>query len=295
MIDCRVIARVLGLLILACAATVSLRAGWAATSEGNVPENDAARLLELGDRYSPAALAKARELHAALQAKAVTGAEVEYAFALVLIRQHAYPGAIEALDSALREQPRALHLWRAKIWTEMALRKHRDVVADVRKAAELLGKQDPAELPATQAAEWHTTAEFLGRVFGFLEAPRSGTVTADELRRAKQAVLAKLGADSTDFTRNEELVAARFTKARAEFEQRRAKRLAEGEARQESLKKQQRAVDETATDIDYDAEKLKSNTKAEVDRINQSLELINKNILMCQFRMNVVVPLIARY
>ena len=58
----------------------------------------------------------------------------------------------------------------------------------------------------------------------------------------------------------------------------RAKRVAAGKTKQQALDKQKKAIGETETSVDYDTEKVKTNTKTEVDRLNQAAEMVNKNI-----------------
>ena len=66
----------------------------------------------------------------------------------------------------------------------------------------------------------------------------------------------------------------------------RAKRLAEARTRQDEIGEQKKLIDQTEASVDYDTEKVKTNTKTEVDRLNQAAEMVNKNILACQFRLN---------
>ena len=205
----------------------------------------------------------------------------------MLIRQHCHKEAAELLDEMLAREPKALHLRRTKIWAEMALHKDREALADVRSVAGVLAKQSPSELPAADAEDC-ATAGFLGRVFGFLEVPRENALPADELRSAKQYVLAGLGEERAEFDQSEEAVAEKFSKARTAFDEERAKRVAEGMTKQEAVAKQKKLIDETEASVDFDTEKVKTNIKTEVDRLNQAAQTINKNIMTCQFRLNVV-------
>jgi hypothetical protein len=287
MIDCRVIVRLLG--ILAGAATIAampLPASQAANKPAVTGQAAAARLLELGEHNSPAALAAVRAYHDNLRAKPGYDARIQYAFVLVLIRQHCRTEAVELLDAILEREPDGLHLWRAKIWAEMAVHKEREALADIRSVAGVLNKQRPAALPAADREDWRATSAFLGRVFGFLDVPRPDALPTDDVRRAKQRLLAALGDERTEFEQNEELVAEKFWKARAAFEDLRAKRVADGISKQQAFEHQKKLIDETETSVDFDTEKVKTNTKTEVDRLNQAAEMVNKNILTCQFRLN---------
>jgi len=287
MMDCRGIGCVLGVLAWAAAiATTSLSASEPAAKPAVAAQDPAARLLDLGDRYSPGALAKARAYYDGLRAKSSNDARVRYAFAIVLIRQHCEQEAAELLGATIAQQPDALHLWRAKIWAEMAMHKEREALADMRAVTRILSTRNPHDLPAADAEDWRGTSAFLGRVFGFLDVPRPDALPTDDLRRAKQRLLAVLGDDRDDFNQNEELVAERFAKDRAALEIVRAKRLAAGKTKQVALEQQKKIIDETETSVDYNKEKVKTNTKTEVDRLNQAAEMVNKNILTCQFRLN---------
>jgi tetratricopeptide (TPR) repeat protein len=289
MINCRVIARLFG--VLAWAGTIAampLCAGHAADKPSVASEAAAARLLELGDRYSPDALTKVRAYYGGLAEESQDDARVQYALVLVLIRQHSHKEAVELLDKAIAREPDGVHLWRAKIWVEMAAHKEHEALADIRLAADVLAKQSPAALPAAEAKAWRTTAAFLGRVIGFLDVPRANALPADEVRGAKQYVLTKLGDDRTAFNQNEELVAKKFSQVRATLEGLRAKRVAAGTTKQEALGQQKKVIDETETSVDYDTQKVKANTIAEVDQHNQSAESLQKYLVACEFRLDAV-------
>lgn len=132
------------------------------------------------------------------------------------------------------------------------------------------------------------TAEFLGRVFGFLEVPRANSRPADEIRSAKQAVLAGLGDERAEFDESEELVAERFAKAREAFERQRAKRLAAAKTRQDQIGQQKKLINETETGVDFDTEKVKVNTATEVERLDKAAETLQKYLLVSQNRLNAV-------
>jgi hypothetical protein len=294
MMDCRIIARLVAVwawasvsaAMLPCA--VPLYASPPASKAAADPAVEASRLLDLGERYSPAALAKAREYLVAMRAAPKPDAQVQYALALVFVRQHGHKEALELLDEMLAKQPDALHLWRAKIWTEMATHKEHEALADVRSVADVLAGRSPAELPAADAAAWRTTADFLGRVFGFLEIPRPKALPAEEVRNAKQYLLTRLGDDRTGFNQSQELVAEKFANARAALEDLRAKRVTAGKSKQEALDQQKKVVDEAETNVDYDTQRVASNTVGEVDRHNQSAESLQKYLVACQFRLDAV-------
>jgi hypothetical protein len=268
MMDCRGIACVLGVLAWAAAiATMSLSASEPAAKPAVAAQDPAARLLDLGDRYSPSALAKARAYYDGLRAKSGNDARVRYAFALVLIRQHCEQEAAELLGSIVAQQPDALHLWRAKIWAEMAMHKEREALTEIRSLADVLARQRVTALTAAEAEARRVTVEFLARVFGFLEDPRTDAPPADEIRAARLYLLARLGEDRASFNQTEELIAERFSKDRATLENLRAKRLAAGKTKQVALEQQKKIIDETETSVDYNTEKVKTNTKTEVDRL----------------------------
>ena len=251
------------------------------------PQVEASRLLDLAERYSPTALAKAREYLAGLRAGSQRDAQVEYALALVFIRQHGHTEAVELLDQMLVRKPDALHLWRAKIWTEMAAHKEQAALADIRSVADLLDKQKAAALPPADAAARRETAEFFGRVFGFLRVPRPNALPADELRSAKQYLLSRLEDDRGGFNRNEELVAERFAQAHAEFEDARQTR-GRGEDETRGIGTTEETGRRIQTNVDYDTQKVMANTISEVDRHNQSAESLQKYLVACQFRLDAV-------
>jgi len=289
MMDRRVILRLLAILAWAGAITARpICANQPGNKPAAAPRTEAARLLEWGDHYSPTALDKARAYHDELRTKPDCDAQIQYALALVLIRQHGYQEAVERLEAMLVREPEGVHLWRAKIWSEMAMHKEREALAEIRSLADVLAGQRVTALTDAEAEARRATVEFLARVFGFLEVPRTNASPADEIRAAKLYLLARLGDDRASFNQQEELVAERFAKDRAALENLRARRLAAGKTKQVALKQQKKIIDETETNVDYDTEKVKSNTIAEVDRHNQSAESLQKYLVACQFRLDAV-------
>src|ERR1700728_2286513 len=117
MIDCRSIARFVRWLPLAgsivampvCAITAATNE--TAAKPAKASQTPAARLLELGERYSPTALGKARAYHDELRTQRGYDARVQYAFALVLIRQRSFGDAATLLGQIVAQQPTAWHLW----------------------------------------------------------------------------------------------------------------------------------------------------------------------------------------
>ena len=118
--------------------------------------------------------------------------------------------------------------------------------------------------------------------------PREHALPADELRSAKQCVLAGLGDERAEFEQSQEAVAEKLSRARAAFVELRDKRVAEGMTKQEAVAKQLKLIDETETNVDYDTEKVKVNTKTEVERFNRSIESLQKWLTAAQYRLNVV-------
>ncbi|HEX4143419.1 MAG TPA: hypothetical protein VHY91_07700 [Pirellulales bacterium] len=289
MIECRVTVRLLGILAgAAMIAAMPLRASQAANKPAVSHQAIVARLLQLGEHYSPTALAASRAYHDTLRAKPGYDARIQYAFVLVLIRQHCRTEAVELLDKMVEREPDGLHLWRAKIWAEMAVHKERAALSDIRSVADVLARQTSTALPESEAESQRATAEFLGRVFGFLEIPRANAPAAEEVRSAKQYLLARLGDQRADFDQSEELVAEKFAAAREAFEEVRAKRVADGISKQQAFEQQQKLIDETETNVDYDTEKVKTNTVTEVERHNRSAESLRKYLVACQFRLDAV-------
>ena len=248
----------------------------------------AARLLELGDRYSPTALAKARAYHDGLAQNRLTTPRVQYAFALVLLRQHCHEEAIGLLGESLAREPAGAAFVASQDLGRDGRAQRPRGLGRRGSVADVLAKQSPIDLPTADAEQRRVTVEFLGRIFGFLEVPRPNALPADELRSAKQYVLTALGDERAEFDRSEAAVAEKFSKVVAAFKQQRAKRVAEGMTKQEEVAKQKELIDETETNVDYDTEKVKTNVTTEVERLNQAAESLQKWLAACQYRLNVV-------
>ena len=121
MIDRRGVACVVGVLAWATAiATTSLSASEPAGKPAVAAPDPAARLLDLGERYSPARWPRPVPITRDCALNRGDDARVRYALALVLIRQRCEQEAAELLGSIVAQQPDALYLWRAKIWAELA-------------------------------------------------------------------------------------------------------------------------------------------------------------------------------
>jgi hypothetical protein len=289
MIECRFVARLLALLAWAGAiAALPLWASERGHARVVARRIETARLLELGDHYTASAISKARVYYEQVRAKPGVDARTQYALALVLIRQHCHKEAIELLDEILAEDPNALHVWRAKIWAELALHGDREAMTDALSAADVLAAQKRAALPADQAEACRAAAQFLGRVFGYLALHRPGALPADDVHTARQYVLARLGDEQALFKLHEKLLVQQFFAAQATFDYLRAKRIAVATSRQQDFAKQKQVIDEAEADLDYDIETAKLADKAELDKAIQAVATASTRILSSQFRLNVM-------
>jgi len=289
MIECRSIARLFALWASAGAiAGAPLSASQPGRAPVVVARIETARLLELGNHYTSSAIAQAHLYYEQVRAKPGVDARTQYALALVLIRQHCHKEALELLDGILAEDPNALHVWRAKIWSELALHRDREALTDALSAADVLAAQKRASLSADEAEAWRAEAEFLGRVFGYLALHRPGALPADDVHTARQYVLARLGDEQTRFKLHEKLLVQQFFAAQAAFDDLRHRHIAEATRRQQDFAKQKQVIDEAEADLDYDIETAKIADKAELDKAIQAVATVSMRILWSQFRLNMV-------
>ncbi len=261
-----------------------------ARSDGNVAEPETlsqgvAELLKLGQRYSPRNLADARQLHARVAEFDGYDARAKYAYAVVLIRQRANAEALAALDQVLAERPDLLPAWRAKIWTQMLVRKFPAAIRSMRAAAQALAAADP---PGADAEERAETARFLGRVFAYLESRPAAAISPDDLRRAKQNVQSRLGDARDQFAIGEEAMTTELIKSGEQVKQSEAARTAEVAEQEAAIRQQQKKVDAAATDVDFEFEKLQVAAKARMENLTKQAEAVQRNILQAQFRLNQV-------
>jgi hypothetical protein len=273
----------------------------AATVEGTTPssaepaslQRAVSQLLETGATCKPGALAECRRQHERLKKLPGYDAWSGYAFSLVLIQHRSFDDAIAALDDVLASQPDFLPALRAKIWVEMALRKHRAAVDDMRAAAALIADQAAAAPATADAEDQHATAYLLGRAFGFLEAERTGTMSTSDLRRSKQKVLSKLGELRSPFDQGEESFSADLSKAAAEVNEAEVAAAVEREQAEQALKLRQTEVDKAGAKVEYETEKLKTQVKRDLDELGKEAESLQTELLKGQFSLNTVDEAIA--
>ena len=239
-----------------------------------------------------------QKLHDLLAKMPGYDARVQYAFALVLIKQRSTERALEMLDEAVKQQPDLLPAWRAKVWVQVSARKYTGALETMRAATKVVARQHAAAAKDdTGAEERAATAQFFGRVCGFLEGPRAHDVPAELMRKSKQYIQQKLGDDRQAFAVQAKSAVTRKNLAQRESTERlqaaRSESAAERAEQQAVLKQQEQRVDKAEADIDFKAEKLQTDTRAELDGLAESAASIQRNILAAQFRLNGIDQAIA--
>jgi hypothetical protein len=260
-----------------------------ALGEPSALDSGVSQLLELGQHYSPRALADARKQHEQLSKLPDYDSRVGYAYALVLIKQRSSDEAIKALDAVLTQQPDLLPAWRAKVWMQMSARKYVAAVQSMRSAAVGMAnqrKKHTAGAAIDNAPDRTETARFFGQMFGFLEGPRGNAIADDELRKSKQYIQSRLGDDREAFSEGEEAISAQFVKLRERLQKSESEAVAQLKDQEAAVKQQQKKVDKAETDVDFQAEKLQTATKAQLEDLTKQAESIQKNIMQAQFRLN---------
>lgn len=176
----------------------------------------AARLLEVAEKYTPAAVAGARAQYEALKTEHPGDARIDYVYGIALINQRRYGEAVSLLDRYLAHHADEAHALQAKIWAELQDRRYASAI----KSAVRLSQHFPANQQPQPAPELEETARFLGIVFGYLDLARRDVVK-EELRQAgKNRILAALGNTYLPaFDQGRQTVADRLADLQGEQEQ----------------------------------------------------------------------------
>ncbi len=151
----------------------------------------AARLFVTAGSTTPAAISDARGQYLALRKSYPSDRSLDYAYALVLLKQHKFPDALKAVSNYLEVQGGPWNVFATKIWLE--LNEH-DFDRALETALELAEYQADAQRPRA-AQEGTEPARFLGMVFGYMEQVRPESGSARLKRIAKQNALGLMTAE----------------------------------------------------------------------------------------------------
>lgn len=245
-------------LVILCTLILGLvtnRAGAEAPAWGK----DFADMLDAGWRLGAEAQNAADDHYRAVQKLAGNDPRVEYAWALVLIKQRRHDAALEQLDRILKQDPGNLTAltWKAR------LRLHNKKFPEAIVALEELSAATSASLTkaseAPQRTEGLAAARFLGRAYGFLEGPAE--LKATQLEELKATLDQSLAGDARQaFDASRASVLEQFNK----FHQQGQQHQAEDQQKEElDKKKKQEQVDAKKGDLEREL----SNITAERTRL----------------------------
>lgn len=232
----------LAILIALFLSTGTHRAGAEAPAWGK----DFANMLDAGWRHGADAANAADDHYRAVQKLAGNDPRVEYAWALVLIKQRRNDAALEQLDRILKQNPGNLTAltWKAR------LRLHNKKFPEAIVALEQLSAATSASLTKASAAPGRTeglaAARFLGRAYGFLEGPAD--LKATQLEELKTTLDQNLTGDARlAFDASRAGVLEQFNK----FHQQGQQHQVEDQQKEElEKKKQQELVDTRKQDLE---------------------------------------------
>jgi chromosome segregation ATPase len=197
-----------------------------------------------------------------------------------------WEAATTSLASATRKSPQDLYAWRAYVWLLLYQRKFPAAFDEIHR----LAKTFPSEADADSAAEarWQAAAKIMGRAYGYIEGPRAGAVSADDLaaRRAKlsahftperEAAFAAGRAELA--TAHEEAIAAIDSEKQSVVDTKEE----EKNAQREFIDSERSRMASEVTSLQEQAESAKSQLDADINRIDQELTPIQQRYSQVQF------------
>lgn len=222
---------------------------------------DVARMLDTGATRSPASFADSQAAYQSLKSRALEDPRLGLAWAMVLLEQRKYVDALPFLAAQIRERPADLD---TTCWYAWALVQCRRYDQALEAATHIGSRIADADLASEEAR--HAAARQLGRILGYLERVKPGTVTSEKLGVIKNHLLSQLNGpllDSLDAGRLE--IAEKFAALQAEQVARHAERTATVEQQQQdardSLAGNRQRVTERRAELDSTNEKLRDATR----------------------------------
>ena len=184
---------------------VPLMAGAALAQQSPADSPDRAALvaeiLSRGEKRVSGAVESARESYSKAKDDSPRDLRIDYAFALVLARQQVYGESLELLGTLQSKSAGNMRLLasRTKIWVLLQQKNYREVLCQVETTSGYLASLSAGAKEGATATE---TAEFLGRIYAFMELGQPKAVDAAELQRVKALLVRRMPPKlSTAFTR----------------------------------------------------------------------------------------------
>jgi hypothetical protein len=195
-----------------------------------------------------------------------------YAQALVLAKQRRYADAAQRMDQVLAVLKTDAEAWRTRIRLAMLTKEYPAALSAMERLAALV----PAEraTDAESEAAHVLTAKFLGRMFGFLEGPVAGDVTAELRETGHARLLAALGdARQSAFDDGRRQVRETYSSLALEKEEAEAEEKAAADAEQEKflrdLAAEKEGLDPKRDSLATDREKLQEDARKELENASE--------------------------
>jgi hypothetical protein len=236
-------------------------------------DEKASRLVELidaGQIPSPQALEKASKLRDSLVKEQGGSTELDYAYTLVLMRQRKYDDAIQLLGGLIKSEPKNFPAHRARIWSEMTLKKYSAAMLDMLSAASSLGKATTPE----EKIEAVDTAEFLGRAWAFLSGPAAAANKGTNFDRERDKLLATMNDEQQSaFQLGRSHVATLFAKMTLDRDEAVAATKADAE---KQLAADAKHLQDEKTELKQDKEALSQRSEKKEAQTKESIDKIDK-------------------
>lgn len=246
-------------------------------------------LFQAGWKPSSKGLEKSQALYRELVRNDQVDPSVSYAFALVQMRNLKYDEARRLLDEVLSARPDDMAARRTKIWVLTITQSYSAALVEMEKlakniAAESRTADNQSKQQATPAPDGTETssAEFLGRVMGFIDGPAARGVAEHFRGDYRKRLVGSLStADRQSFEQAYSTVQRRFAELSLDREQTKADAKADQQKRvervQKELERDRAAVAQQKSSLQERSEKLADNIKQEVaDLDGQARPLVTR-------------------
>ncbi len=241
--------------------------------------SEVTQLFEKGDKYSAKSLAAVEEHYQQLR-ESVRDPRLDYAYLLMLIKQHDNENALRVATSLAESSPDPLPAYRAKIWLEMNKKKYANALADLDLMSQKLPKTDAkgeAEAPSREAAR------FIGRMFGFLEGPAADAVnesTREEMRSKIIDRLTPTRRQAMDDARR--AIAKRFSDLDLKEEQVKTDAKVEEQQEKDQIKEQvekdKLAIGQQESDLAAKATKIRADLDRDIGQLDAAIRPLQAQI-----------------
>ena len=209
---------------------------------------------------------------------APTDPRVEFAYALIKMRQRQYIPASEAVNRVITLDEANLDAWQTRIWLAAILKKYEVVLNDTDRLTQLLADKERKFAVEERLA----ASRYAGRLFAYLEGPASGSINAALVVRQKATILNRLPANETQAFREAfDGVTAKFRELTADQEnadeQGRAAAAREREAKLLDLADERERTDDRRDDLAERRDRIQCERQQQRSAIAKSdRDLINR-------------------